>query len=312
MQKKLYIFLIAWGFTGALLFSNPLIRAETETSITVVDADGEEVHITKNPDRVIVHHTSLLGLWYLAGGESTGRPESRGYGIPARAKPLPVTGSVTYPNVEIILSLKPNLVILGNMNTHRDLSSLLSDLDIQCLLLNYENYSDFANIFDLFARIIGKGSADNSIIPKIEAQIQAARANHTDKPAPSFLSLFASTRSVSAELNGAHTAHIASRLGGDNITERLAGHFGTKRVPLSLERIIEQDPDIIFITPMGDVSKVRNALKEDLTSNSAWSSLTAVRKGRVYYLPEDLFLYRPNERFPKAFEYLAGLLYQEE
>ena len=69
-------------------------------------------------------------------------------------------------------------------------------------------------------------------------------------------------------------------------------------MPLSLERIVEQDPDVIVITPMGDVSKVRDHLRQNLASSRAWPSLTAAREGKVYYLPD--------ERFPETFDYPEG------
>ncbi|MBG0765459.1 MAG: ABC transporter substrate-binding protein, partial [Tissierellales bacterium] len=46
-------------------------------------------------------------------------------------------------------------------------------------------------------------------------------------------------------------------------------------------------------------------------SNDAWNSLTAVKEGRVYYLPKDLYLYKPNARYPEAFKGLAEIVYPE-
>lgn len=309
MRRLFYLFTVLLFLPFPSVFGNPLIRAETNGTLTVVDADGSEVVVTKNPDRVIIPHTSLLGLWYLAGGKAVGRPESMGHGIPEEAASLPVTGTVTYPNIEIIISLEPELVILGNLNTHREQAEILTSIGVECLLLGYDNYSDFVNILDVFTRLTGKEEVVESIIQKVEKEVQAVRDDHQGEPAPSFLSLFASTRSISAELNEAHTAYIAYLLGGKNIAEKLAGHIGTKRVPLSFERIVEQDPDVILVTPMTDLSKVESYLKNNLISSRVWSGLTAVREGRVYYLPDELFLYRPNERFPEAFQYLARILY---
>jgi iron complex transport system substrate-binding protein len=61
---------------------------------------------------------------------------------------------------------------------------------------------------------------------------------------------------------------------------------------------------------MGDVGEIEDKLKEDLMSNQAWAGLEAVRKGRVHYLPAEYFLYRPNDQFPEAFEYMAKILYK--
>ena len=50
---------------------------------------------------------------------------------------------------------------------------------------------------------------------------------------------------------------------------------------------------------------------ESLVSDPVWSTLTAVKEGRVYLLPKDLFQYKPNSRWDEAYGYLIELLYGE-
>ncbi len=295
---------------AAASLDNPLIVSETSEAITVLDFDGNEVLLSKNPKRVIPNHTSMLGLWYLAGGTAVGRPETRrGTGIPEGAMDLETTGSVVHPNTEKILSLSPDFVILSNIDNHRNLQIILDDVGIESIILSYENYSDFVYILDLFARLVSNREVVEEIVPDLHREVRDIIDRYAGKPEATFLSLFASPRSASAELNTAHTAHIASLLGGKNIAEIDAPERGQKRITLSLEHIIDRDPDVIFITPMGDVSEIEEKLKEDLMSNQAWGGLDAVREGNVYFLPEKLFLYKPNDRFPEAFEYMAEILY---
>ena len=79
----------------------------------------------------------------------------------------------------------------------------------------------------------------------------------------------------------------------------------------SIERIVEKDPDMVLITPMGSVGNIERRLKEEIESNQAWAGLRAVRGGHVHYLPPEFFLYKPNAKYPEAFAYLARLLYPE-
>ena len=51
---------------------------------------------------------------------------------------------------------------------------------------------------------------------------------------------------------------------------------------------------------------------ESLLADPVWSTLSAVRGGRVYQLPKDLFQYKPNARWDEAYAYLSSLLYGEE
>ena len=77
---------------------------------------------------------------------------------------------------------------------------------------------------------------------------------------------------------------------------------------LSTEEILLSDPEYILFTTMGDES-AGQAYMESLISDPVWQTLTAVREGRVYQLPKELFQYKPNARWGEAYAYLITLLY---
>ena len=79
---------------------------------------------------------------------------------------------------------------------------------------------------------------------------------------------------------------------------------------LSLEEILKEDPDYIFISTMGKEEAAR-AYMDSVLADSAWQALSAVQEGRVNYLPKDLFQFKPNARWDEAYEYLAEILYPE-
>jgi iron complex transport system substrate-binding protein len=124
------------------------------------------------------------------------------------------------------------------------------------------------------------------------------------------LIVFTSPNLISCELAESQTGEMVRMLGGVNIID---GSFfkSNSRVNFSLERIALLDPDIILINTMGDVDACKERLLHELAANSAWAALRAVRRGRVHYLPKSLFLYKPSAHYPRAFRYLATILYPE-
>ena len=81
---------------------------------------------------------------------------------------------------------------------------------------------------------------------------------------------------------------------------------------LSLEKIIEEDPDMIFIVVQGsDKEGAQKTLEDNLLSNLAWSGLTAVKEGQVHYMEKSLYHLKPNDRWGIAYEQLEKLLYGE-
>ncbi len=308
----------AWAEGGS---ANPLpdqapslVVSESDNSLVCRDADGNPVRLAKHPKRVIVNFTSLVGIWYQAGGIAVGMPDTVSREeVPEAARGIATTGKSTEPNIERILALAPDLVILSSTSEkQRALSELLRENSVPFVLLRYETYDDYVGLLDLFMRLNGRSIVTDAPALTMVRQINALITQCRSLSAPRFLSLFASVREVQAETSRAHTAFIATALGGRNIVPEIADMGGPSRVRLSMERITMADPDVILVTTMGNPAAVQNKMKETLMGSDMWQGLRAVKTGRVYFLPNEYFLYKPNERFAEAFTLLAEALHPEE
>lgn len=291
---------------------NPGIIDETETSLTFTDNEGKTSVITKNPRRVIIVHGSLLSLWHLAGGEAVGRPEVR-IPIPEELKKVQVIGGMTSFNSELIITLQPDLVILSaNIKKQKNLEALLDGSGIENIRVEYNNYNDYFSILDLFTRITGKRDLYKKNALAAKNEIDSILKNCPQEDTPNFLLLFNTTRYVKCELSLpiTDTGFMLKEMGARNIVSDVPVN-GAKYVDFSMEQIILKDPDYIFIKTMGDLEKCRERMKKDIESNPAWSNLRAVKEGKIYFLPKDLFMYKANQRYPEAFLHLARILYPE-
>ena len=73
---------------------------------------------------------------------------------------------------------------------------------------------------------------------------------------------------------------------------------------------MQADPDYIFVVEQGsDAEAIRENLNALLLDNPAWSGLTAVQEGRLYYMDQKLYNLKPNDRWGEAYENLADILY---
>lgn len=81
---------------------------------------------------------------------------------------------------------------------------------------------------------------------------------------------------------------------------------------LSMEKIVEQDPDYIFVVlQSAEVQDAEAVLESTLLHNPAWQSLTAVKEGHYYVMDPNLYNLKPNARWGEAYEKLADILYPE-
>ena len=78
-----------------------------------------------------------------------------------------------------------------------------------------------------------------------------------------------------------------------------------------MEQVILTDPDYIFILTMGDEQVAVEYMRNHLENDPAWQGLSAVRDGRCYVLPQELFHYKPNQRWDESYEYLAEIIFSE-
>jgi iron complex transport system substrate-binding protein len=61
------------------------------------------------------------------------------------------------------------------------------------------------------------------------------------------------------------------------------------KTPYSLEELVKNDPELIFITSMGTDAAIENRLRSDVQSNPAWNSLKAVRENRIIFCRNSYF-----------------------
>ena len=77
---------------------------------------------------------------------------------------------------------------------------------------------------------------------------------------------------------------------------------------VSIEHILEQEPDYIFIVQIGDDAEGTKAFIENLFKEQpAWQSLTAVKEGRMIYLDKKLYNLKPNDRWAESYEGLEDI-----
>ncbi len=81
--------------------------------------------------------------------------------------------------------------------------------------------------------------------------------------------------------------------------------------PYSMETLVEQNPEAIFVTSMGKIEEAKAGMDKMMQENPAWQTVDAVKNGRVYYLPQDLFLLSPGIHYPEAAATMAKCLYPE-
>jgi iron complex transport system substrate-binding protein len=279
-----------------------------ETDITAFeDALGYEVRVS-NPHKVAVVMGSFAETWLLAGGTLSALTEDaysqRGIEPDDGVVNL---GAMKSPSVELMIQNGIDFVILSaNISEHVALREQLEGAGITTAFFDVETFGDYLAMLKICTDITGREDLYETNGLAVQEQIDDAIARSKGHEAPTVLLIRAYSTGARSKGSDSMTGAMLKDLGCINIADSNASLLEN----LSLEAIILEDPDYIFVTTMGASSDAAlKALAEGIQSNPAWNGLTAVREGRYIMLPRDLFHYKPNNRWDESYEMLAEILY---
>ena len=262
----------------------------------------------QSPQRVVCLYGSYAEAWLLSGGTLVGVTDDaiseRGMTCDAQ-----IIGTTKSPNLELILSLDPDLVILSaDIAAQVAAAETLSAAGIPCAAFRVDTVQEYAQMMDAFTQLTGRRDLYDAQIPPMLAEIDAIIEKAGAQDAPSVLLLRAYSTGVKAKGADNLAGVMLRDLGCDNLAERVPSMLEE----LTLESIVAADPDCIFISIMGsNEDAALAALDASWGQNPAWQALRAVSEGRVHVLPKALFHYKPNARWGESYAYLYRLLFGE-
>lgn len=276
--------------------------------LTMTDAAGRQVVLQKKPERVVSLSPSYLGLIEAVDGKIIGRATSKTGTIPESMKSVAEVGFVYNVNTESVVGLKPDLV-LASKSQHEKLIPLLESNKINVVEFDAKTYDEVKKTITMLGDIYGtadKAKAENATLDNQINEI----IKKLPKDKKKIVIMHATASSVTVEGSRSIAGCVSDILGFDNVAAAsLKGK--SDKTPYSMESLVGQDPEIIFITSMGKADEIENRLRADFKNNPAWNSLKAVREGHVYVLPENLFLINPGLQYPEAVKFMAQQVYPE-
>ena len=298
MRKRLCLLCIA------LLLLSSFAGAE---GAALVDDRGAAIPATA-PQRVVSLYGSYAEAWAQAGGTLVGATEDA---VSERGMDLgtaQIIGTTKEPNLERILALDPDLVLLSlDIAAQVSAAEVLEVAGVPCAAFRVDTWQDYARMMDVFTALTGRRDLYEAIVPPMEAAIAQTIASAQAQNAPTVLLLRAYSTGVKAKADDNLAGAMLEDLGCVNIAARQPSLLEE----LTLEAIVVEDPDCIFISVMGgDEEAALAVVEETLGQNPAWQGLTAVKEGRVYVLPRDLFHYKPNARWAESYAFLYELLFE--
>ncbi|MBM2841017.1 MAG: Fe/B12 periplasmic-binding protein [Bacteroidetes bacterium] len=269
-------------FRRLLLFL-AVSRGLASPQIAVMDDLQRSVVLPAPAQRVISLAPSITETLFAlgAGDQVVGVTDFCNY--PSEANTKNRVGGVINPNIETIISLKPDLIILSMEGNVREDFGKLSGLGVPVFVTNPRSLAGIHKSIADIGALTGRTENAERIVRTMERREDSIRAlSKTQKRALLVVSL----QPLIVLGSKTFLAELLELAGGTNIAGQSASTYPT----LSREAVVEANPDIVIV--MSDVLK---DLAELLTFFPEWKDLAAIRNHHVFRVNSDI-ISRPGPR----------------
>ena len=288
------------------------MSAATETAVTFTDDLGREVTVGR-PQRVVCLISSFADIWHLAGGVEQIVAATNAtwtyFDLPLKEDVVNL-GATKELNLEELIACEPDF-ILASCGTDRnvELEDSFEEMGMNVAYFSVNTFEDYLRMLKICTEITGCRENYETYGTAVQAQVEKA-LERPDGSSPSVLYVRATGSSCKVKNSeDSVLGEMLANLGCENIADQEESLLEQ----LSLEVILEKDPEYIFVVlQSADPRDAEKVLETTLLENPAWASLTAVQEGRYYVMDSSLYNLKPNGRWGEAYEKLADILYPEE
>ena len=291
---------------AAVLLSacNAAVALPAELKFT--DGLGREVKLSGPAQKIISLAPSNTEILFAvgAGKQVVGREEYSDY--PAEVQSIPSVGGMGKYNFEQMVALKPDLILLAEINSP-EMVGQLEDLGLTVFYLsNPKTLEDMYANLQTVASLTGHEKETDTLIESLKKRVSAVDEKvklATAQPVV-FYELDATNPATPFTAGpGTFVDLLIQRAGGVNVVSK-AGI--TDPYPqLSSEQLVSSDPDVIIL---GD--SMWGVTAEAVGQRPGWENLKAVTGAQVYPF-DDNTVSRPGPRLVDGLEQMAKLLHPE-
>lgn len=271
--------------------------------LTVQDDSGAKVTVPQAPQRIVSlmpSHTETLFALGLE-GKVVAVTKWDNYPPDVQNKVEHVFQDGLNPPTEELLSLKPDLVVLGSHN--KETVDALRKAGLTVVLYDPQSLRDVYRVIGELGKITNRTKEAQQLIARMKAKEEAIREKVQAIPEKERVRVYVEADPDQLYTAGKHTFldELIQLAGGQNIAHDLEGWQ-----KISAEMVIQRNPQVIVVTYGYYVPNAADKPKQ----RAGWSVVDAVKEGRVYALDPDL-ISRPGPRILDGVETLAKTFYPE-
>ncbi|BCI61133.1 heme ABC transporter substrate-binding protein IsdE [Solibaculum mannosilyticum] len=234
-----------------------------------------------------------------------GVPETQSYAIPERYQEATSIGSPMAPDMEIVKSLSPTIILTPN-SLEGELKPKYDNIETESYFLDLKSVDGmYQSILDI-GEMFGKQEEAQQLFQEFE-DFKAEYADRTEGDAPKVLILMGLPGSYVVATESSYVGSLVKLAGGINV---YGDGDGQDFLNVNTEDMVEKEPDIILRTSHAMPEQVKIMFAEEFETNDIWKHFSAVQNGKVYDLDNEKFGMSATFRYQEALEELQPILYE--
>ena len=273
MKFKNIVIAVGVGLFTMLLSASGSSPQEEQPPV-ISHAEGEEV--------VIATSVAVTEILDALGVKVAGVPTTS-YELPESVKDAVEIGNPMSPDLEIIKSLNPTVVVsvdtLGS-----DYMALFEQNNIPSQFVSLQSLEGLKEAITTLGQRFEVEEKADELITQIEDKEASIQAEVAELEKPQILLLFGAPGATMIATSQSYVGNLVEIVGGENIIDESAAY-----TTLNKEYIATLNPDQILVMIHALPEATKAALEQEMATDTMWQSMSAVQEGRVVFLDHNYF-----------------------
>ncbi len=261
----------------AILFSGLALAGLAHADLAFKDDTGQEIHLKAPARRIVALAPHIAESLYAAGAgdKLVGTVEYSDY--PPEAKKVARVGGYSRIDLEAVAALRPDLVLAWESGNNMPQVDKLRALGLTVYVSQPNKMENVADQLERLGQLAGTEAVARPAAERFRQRLESLRKANAAKPKVRVFYQIWKTPLMT--VGGQQIISDAIKLcGGENVF----GHLGKMAPTVSVEAVLEADPEAIVATGMGD------SKPEWLHDWDKWTKMTAVKRNNLFHINPDI------------------------
>ncbi|MCK9615048.1 MAG: cobalamin-binding protein [Candidatus Omnitrophica bacterium] len=223
---------------------------------------------------------------------------------PKEAEAKEKIGTFSRPNIEKILSIKPDLIFCTGLEQSPVIAKL-KQLNLNIFVSDPKNINELFQSIREIGKLTNKEKESTALIDSMRIRIEKINSQVSriskERKQKVFIEIWYSPLTTVGR--GSFINELIEFSGGVNITSDIKSAYSS----VTSEVVLKRNPDCIILAYMGNLSPI-----EQVMARPGWNNIAAVKNKRVYNDIDPDTLLRPGPRIVEALYGLHKKLYPDE